>query len=328
MNTNVVSTAVKRRGILESSRLRSARRARTRDQLLDPRQDTRHNRVDTGGVWVHSIALVQLGIGGHPVKEEWIKDDRMSRGKRRINGVEGAHKIRPHVGGCPHAREQDGDAAAIEFGEDAVERGLGQLRVEPTQSVVGAELDDHRLGSFRNRPVQTAEPTGRGIARHPGIGDADGDAFGLQRPRQLGGKSGIRQQTPTGAQRVAEDNDLNGPIIGRLGATRRRWCLPNTRFRYCAITSKHSSLPAHRAIAELADVFAAVSPCEGALPVLFAIAELTDVFAAVSPRESALPVWSVIAKFPDVFAAVSRREGALAISPRTLVSDGHCGKLL
>jgi hypothetical protein len=78
MNTNVVSTAAKRCGILESSRLRPARRTRTRDQLLDPRQDTRHDHVDTGGVWVHSIALVQLGIGGHSVKEEWIKDDRVS----------------------------------------------------------------------------------------------------------------------------------------------------------------------------------------------------------------------------------------------------------
>ncbi len=82
----------------------------------------------------------------------------------------------------------------------AVERSLGQLGVEPTQSIVGAEFDNHRLGPFRNRPVQAAEPAGSGIARHPGIGDLNGDAFGRQRLCQFGGKSSVRRQTEAGAE--------------------------------------------------------------------------------------------------------------------------------
>src|SRR6202142_1523522 len=127
--------------------LKPTRRKRTRDQLLDPRQDTRHDYVDAGGVRVQAIALIQLGIGGHPVEEEWIKDDRMSRGKRRINGIEGPHIVRPHVARRLHAGEHDGNVTLAELGQNAVERGLGQSRIEPAQSVVGAEFDDYRLGS-------------------------------------------------------------------------------------------------------------------------------------------------------------------------------------
>src|SRR5664279_3860949 len=50
--------------------------ARTRDQLLDLRQNTRHDHVDAGGVRVQAVALVQLRIGSYSVEEEWIKDDR------------------------------------------------------------------------------------------------------------------------------------------------------------------------------------------------------------------------------------------------------------
>ena len=80
------------------------------------------------------------------------------------------------------------------FDKDAVERGLGHFRVDAAQSVVSAELDDHRVGALRDRPVQAAEPAGRSVARHPGIGDADRDAFGLQRLRQSGRKSAVRRQ--------------------------------------------------------------------------------------------------------------------------------------
>ena len=69
--------------------LRTARLRARGDQLFCLRQDARHDRVDTRGVRVQAIVLVQLGIVGHPVEEERIKDDRMSRGKRRIDGVEG-----------------------------------------------------------------------------------------------------------------------------------------------------------------------------------------------------------------------------------------------
>ena len=48
------------------------------NQLFDLRQDTRHDHVDAGGGRVQAIGLVELGIAGHPVEEERIKDDRMS----------------------------------------------------------------------------------------------------------------------------------------------------------------------------------------------------------------------------------------------------------
>src|SRR3972149_3369706 len=87
-----ISTPVNRRGMAKPSS-QSARRTRTGDQLFDLRQDTRHNDVDAGGVRVLAIALVELEIGGHTVKEGGIKNDRMSRGKCRIDRIEGGDII-------------------------------------------------------------------------------------------------------------------------------------------------------------------------------------------------------------------------------------------
>ena len=139
---------------------------------------------------MQAIALVEFGIGGHTVKEEWIENDRMSRGKRRIDGIEGAHIIGAHIARRPHAGEQHGDMTILEFLQDAIERRLGHIRIDPAQGVVGAEFEDHRLGAFRDRPVEAAEPAGGGIAGHPGIDDRRGDALGLERlPPALAGKA-------------------------------------------------------------------------------------------------------------------------------------------
>src|SRR5665213_4537977 len=80
-----ISTPVKRRGMASSSSSRRTRRARHSYQLLDLRQDTRHDRVNAGSVRVQAIGLIELGVGGHPVEEEWIEDDRMIRGKAGID---------------------------------------------------------------------------------------------------------------------------------------------------------------------------------------------------------------------------------------------------
>ena len=48
--------------------------------------------------------LIQFRIGGHTVKKEWIKDDRVSRGKRRIDRVEIAVRNRRPCCAAPASR--------------------------------------------------------------------------------------------------------------------------------------------------------------------------------------------------------------------------------
>ena len=51
---------------------------------------------------------------------------------------------------------------------DAGDRGI-----DAAQGVVGAEFEDHGLGSLRHRPVEPVAAAGTGIAGHPGIDHVD-----------------------------------------------------------------------------------------------------------------------------------------------------------
>ena len=193
----------------------AARRAHGGDQLLDPRQDTRHDHVDAGGIRVQAIALVQLGVGGHPVEEERIKDDRMSRGKRRIDGVEAPHIIGAHVARRLHAGEQDenmpvarvcvrmpSSAALVTFGSMPRSASLAP------SSRITASVPSGTDQSRRPSPPEAVSPD------TPALVTLDGDAFGLQRLRQLGGKRGVRRQAIAGAERIAQHDDLHRPLGG------------------------------------------------------------------------------------------------------------------
>ena len=73
------------------------------------------------------------------------------------------------------------------------------------QHVVGAQLQDHRIGMIGQRPVQPRQPAGRGVAGDAGIDDHRVDPRRLQRRLQLDGEFGARRQAialgQAGAQR-------------------------------------------------------------------------------------------------------------------------------
>ncbi len=59
-----------------------------------------YDQVDAGCIGMQAIRLIQFGIRGHPLKEKWIEDDRVSRGKRRIDGIEIARVFGPRLRGA------------------------------------------------------------------------------------------------------------------------------------------------------------------------------------------------------------------------------------
>ena len=71
-----------------------------------------------------------------------------------------------------------------ETAQDGVERVARQLRLETAQHVVGAKLENDRLGALRHRPVEPGKPIRGGIAGDAGILDFRGNA--------LGGKGGLQ----------------------------------------------------------------------------------------------------------------------------------------
>ena len=171
---------------------------------------------------MQSIALVELGIGGDALQEKRIKDDAMSRGKRRINGVERAHIVGAHVARRGHAGEQDRNMPGIELAEDGVQRRLGGFRVDAAQSVIGAQLENNGIGVVRHRPVESTEPARGGVARYAGIDDRDRMALGLERGLEPGGEGGAGGQAETGGERIPEGHDFEHTVGGVRSVRRVR----------------------------------------------------------------------------------------------------------
>ena len=79
---------------------------------------------DAGGVWMQAITLIQFGISSHTLKKEGIKDDRVSRRKRRIDAVEVARVVLAQIARRPHSGQQDNNVTVDKLAQDCVERGL------------------------------------------------------------------------------------------------------------------------------------------------------------------------------------------------------------
>src|SRR5215831_2320678 len=119
--------------------------ARAAHKLLDLWQDAGDDRVDARGGRMKAVALIEPGFTGNAVEEERVK-------QKIAAGGEAAHDL--------------GECLARD------------LRIDAAQHVVGAELDDDRIGPLRHRPVEAGEATGSGIAGDPRIGDLDREALG------------------------------------------------------------------------------------------------------------------------------------------------------
>ncbi len=159
--------------------------ARDDPQTLIQRQaglHAAHDDVDAVGIRMNAVALIQFGVRSHSPKKERIKDDRVSRGKRRIDGVEIARVVGPEVPRRLHAGEQHGDATVGKPSQDCIERRFRYLRVEATQRIVGPELQNDGIGPFRNGPLKPGETARRRVARYSGVRDCGGNAFCVERP--------------------------------------------------------------------------------------------------------------------------------------------------
>ncbi len=165
------------------------------------------------------VGLVELGVGRHAGQEKGIKDDRVTRRKRGVDGVEFARVVGTQVAHGLHPGQENGNVARGEPVEDLIERGLGDLGIDAAQHVVGAQLDDHCVGARGHGPVEPRETAACGVARYPGIRDVDSDALCRKCTRELGGEGLIRRQAETGGERIAQGDDLHRPLGGLRGTS-------------------------------------------------------------------------------------------------------------
>ena len=115
--------------------------------------------------------------------------------------------------------------APLQLGQDRVEIGRGQRRVERAQHVVGAQFDDHEVGLARQpveRPAEPRAPGLAGIARHAAVDHGRGDAVAAQARLQLRREAEPAVERIAGGQAVAERQHQRARRRRGLGARRRR----------------------------------------------------------------------------------------------------------
>jgi hypothetical protein len=96
--------------------------------------------------------------------------------------------VRTEVGAAMPASTGDARSVLVTI----FERPAGDRGIDSAQHVVGAELDDHGVRSFRHRPVQAREAARGGVAGDARIADLGGDTPGFERPFEL------RRERPVG----------------------------------------------------------------------------------------------------------------------------------
>ena len=125
----------------------------------------------------------------------------------------------PKVGSGPHAgekRRQMGGSGLVQNRRQRRLRRRGRLAA---QHVVGAKLDDQRVGVLRHRPVVAREAVRGRIAGDAGVDDLDVPALGAKRRFEAIGKSLARRQTVSGGQAVAQGHEAKR---ARRGGVRSR----------------------------------------------------------------------------------------------------------
>ena len=83
------------------------------------------------------------------------------------------------------------------------QRRLRRVGLQAAQHVVGAELDDQRVGVSRNRPVVAGEAVGGRVAGDAGVDDLDIPTLGAKRRLEAIGKRLAGRQAKSGGQAVA-----------------------------------------------------------------------------------------------------------------------------
>ena len=88
-----------------------------------------HDNGYAVSIRMFAVELNKSGITCHPVEDERVPDERISLGKRRIDGVEGARIAGAFVGRRPKPSEEHLNMTIFESAQDVIERRLCHFRV-------------------------------------------------------------------------------------------------------------------------------------------------------------------------------------------------------
>jgi putative ABC transport system ATP-binding protein len=167
------------------------------------------------------VRLIERRLGGDAVEEEGVEQDTVFSGEAREDGVEFLPIIGTEIAGCQHADEEHRELALLKRAEDAVERLLGGFRIDAAKRVIGAKLHDDPVDFRHQRPVEPLGTGGRGVARHPSIGDHDVVTPGLEGGFEPGRKGLSGLEAETSGQAVAEGQNMDGLRLERRSGEKK-----------------------------------------------------------------------------------------------------------
>ena len=201
---------------------------------------TRHDHIDAGGVGMHAVGLIEFRVGRHPVEEERIKDDRMSRGKRRIDGVESFHVIGAHVARRLHTGEQDSNMTR----DRVCPVFCPAPPWSPPDRCRAARHWRRAPGSRHQCPAAPTSRAGRGppeavSPETPALAILTACALGFERRLKPLGKRGVGGQPVTGAERIAEHHDSHRPLVGKADAPAQKASQRNSGRSHKALDHGH-----------------------------------------------------------------------------------------
>ena len=162
-------------------------------------------------VGMDAVILVEGRIGGDAVEEERIEGDPMAGGNGAVDAVECSAVFGAQIRRRLHADNQDRHPRRFQSADDGIQIRRRGDRVEPPQSVVGAQFDDRRVGLVGEGPVKACQAAGGGIAGNPGVDDPNRLAGGAQRCLETGREGVWARQAVTRRQAVAEGEKPNFP---------------------------------------------------------------------------------------------------------------------
>ena len=166
------------------------------------------------GVRVQPVGLIELRIARDAVEEERVKLNAIGFHQSRIDRREFAAVIGPEVGSGPHAGEKRRQMSGSSLVQNRRQRRLRRRGRLTAQHVVGAELDDERVGVLRHRPVVAREAVRGRIAGDAGVDHLDVPALGAKRRFEAVGKSLARRQAVSSRQAVAQGHEAKRPRRG------------------------------------------------------------------------------------------------------------------
>ena len=179
--------------------------------------------LDPLGLRMQAVGLVELRVARDAVKKEWIERNVAGFGQSWIDRVERAIILGAKVGRGAHAGDEGRQMGGLGFVQNRGERRSRRLGLEAAQHVVGAELDDQRVGVSRNRPVVPLKPVGGRVAGNAGIEHLDVPTLGAKRRLQAIRKGLAGRQTETSGQAVSQGDEADRPggCVRSRGHSRR-----------------------------------------------------------------------------------------------------------